>query len=422
MAKVKRGEVRFMVATDIAARGIDISDLSHVVNYSLPEDPAVYLHRAGRTGRIGKKGTALSLVTGAEGITLGVLQKKFGIAFEEKQMPTPEEARRLWTDRHVAELKEAMSSSIFEGFIPLAQQVKERGDGDYLLAFALKYFFAHHRMDRVADLAKAVHKKEEHERKEHRVEGREGRGEARPGRRDRRDRRDDRGERGERGARPPREDRPRDEGESRPPREGGEKPPPREASEERPPRESSEQRPPREAREERPPRVERAPEPREPRPPRDERAPEPREPRPAREAAAPAEAAPAEREVRVTRVEREVPATRERRDRREPRGRREPGGGGEGAEGEERGGEGSRPGRSRIFLNAGELDGADEAKVREAVAAAAPGAELLGVEVRRTSTFLEVKPEALDGIVAALSGKELLGKALVAERARRRRR
>ena len=58
MAKVKRGEVRFMVATDIAARGIDISDLSHVINYSLPEDPAVYLHRVGRTGRIGKKGTA----------------------------------------------------------------------------------------------------------------------------------------------------------------------------------------------------------------------------------------------------------------------------------------------------------------------------------------------------------------------------
>jgi ATP-dependent RNA helicase DeaD len=81
MAKVKRGEVRFMVATDIAARGIDISDLSHIINYSLPEDPAVYLHRAGRTGRIGKKGTALSLVTGAEGITLGVLQKKFGVVF-----------------------------------------------------------------------------------------------------------------------------------------------------------------------------------------------------------------------------------------------------------------------------------------------------------------------------------------------------
>jgi len=55
MAKVKRGEVRFMVATDIAARGIDISDLSHVLNYSLPEDPAVYLHRVGRTGGSGRR-------------------------------------------------------------------------------------------------------------------------------------------------------------------------------------------------------------------------------------------------------------------------------------------------------------------------------------------------------------------------------
>jgi ATP-dependent RNA helicase DeaD len=64
MAKVKKGEVRFMVATDIAARGIDISDLSHVINYSLPEDPAIFLHRVGRTGRIGKKGTSLSIVSG----------------------------------------------------------------------------------------------------------------------------------------------------------------------------------------------------------------------------------------------------------------------------------------------------------------------------------------------------------------------
>jgi ATP-dependent RNA helicase DeaD len=393
MAKVKRGEVRFMVATDIAARGIDISDLSHVVNYSLPEDPAVYLHRVGRTGRIGKKGTALSLVTGAEGITLGILQKKFGIAFEEKQMPTPEEARRLWTERHVAELREAMSASIFEGFIPLAQQIKERGDADHLFAFALKYFFTHHRMDRVADLAKAVHKKEEHERKEHRTEGRRG---DRPAGRERRDRRDRQDGREEREARPPREAR-----EDRPPPEGREARPPRKA-EDRPPREEREAPPPREAREDRPPREER----------------EARAARQEAEALAPRE----EREVRVTRVEREVPATRE--PRREPRARRDLEGPAPGAapEGIEAGGEGPRPGRSRIFLNAGEQDGADEAKVREAVGALAPGADLLGVEVRRTSSFLEVKPEALDGLVAALSGKDAFGKSLVAERARRRRR
>src|SRR5512144_953002 len=106
MGKVKRGEVRFMVATDIAARGIDISDLSHVINYSLPEDPAVFLHRVGRTGRIGKKGTSLSLVSGAEIHTLTALQRRFGIEFEQRNLPSPDEARRIWTERHVVELKE----------------------------------------------------------------------------------------------------------------------------------------------------------------------------------------------------------------------------------------------------------------------------------------------------------------------------
>jgi len=149
MAKVKRGEVRFMVATDIAARGIDISDLSHVLNYSLPEDPAVYLHRVGRTGRIGKKGTAISLVSGAELNTLGVLEKRYGIQFEVRTLPTPEEAKGLWTEKHVGELRDAMQAgSAFEAFLPLAQELMARDDGRVLFAYALKYFFTHHRMEK----------------------------------------------------------------------------------------------------------------------------------------------------------------------------------------------------------------------------------------------------------------------------------
>ena len=149
MNKVKRGEVRFMVATDIAARGIDISDLSHVINYSLPEDPAVYLHRVGRTGRIGKKGTAISLVSGAELNTLGVLEQKYGIKFEHRALPTPEEAKGLWTGKHVKELSDAMQSgSAFEAYLPLAQELMGRDDGRVLFAYALKYFFTHHRMEK----------------------------------------------------------------------------------------------------------------------------------------------------------------------------------------------------------------------------------------------------------------------------------
>jgi ATP-dependent RNA helicase DeaD len=148
MGKVKRGEVAFMVATDIAARGIDISDLGHVINYSLPEDPAVYLHRVGRTGRIGRKGVAISLVSGREISTLSVLEKKFGIAFEKRPMPSPEEALTLWTERHVREIKEASGGSIYEAYLALANQLRARPDADDLLAFLLKYFFAHHRMDK----------------------------------------------------------------------------------------------------------------------------------------------------------------------------------------------------------------------------------------------------------------------------------
>ncbi|QRN99477.1 DEAD/DEAH box helicase [Archangium violaceum] len=168
MGKVKRGEVAFMVATDIAARGIDISGLEYVINYSLPEDPAVYLHRVGRTGRIGNKGTAINLFSGRELATYSVLEKKFGIKFEKREMPAPEEAMRLWAERHVREIREAASGSIFEGFLPLAAQLKGRADADDLVAFLLKYFFSHLRMEK----AQAAGETEREPQQERKPEGR----------------------------------------------------------------------------------------------------------------------------------------------------------------------------------------------------------------------------------------------------------
>lgn len=149
MAKVKRGEVAFMVATDIAARGIDISDLGYVINYSLPEDPAIYLHRVGRTGRIGKKGVAINLVSGREISTLSALEKRYGVVFETRTMPSPEEALNLWTERHVRQLREGAIGSVYEGLLPLAGQLRQRPDADDLIAFLLKYFFGHHRMEKL---------------------------------------------------------------------------------------------------------------------------------------------------------------------------------------------------------------------------------------------------------------------------------
>ena len=71
MARVRRGALRFLVATDVAARGIDIPDLSHVIHYQPPEDPELYIHRAGRTGRVGASGVAISIVAGMEQFSFG---------------------------------------------------------------------------------------------------------------------------------------------------------------------------------------------------------------------------------------------------------------------------------------------------------------------------------------------------------------
>lgn len=150
MGRVKRGELAFMVATDLAARGIDISDLGHVINYSLPEDPAVYLHRVGRTGRIGKSGTALNLVSGRELGTLSALEKKFGVVFEQRPMPTAEEAAGLWETRHVRQIKEFAQGSIYEGYLGLAGSLKHRPDADDLIAFLLRFFFTRRRQERAS--------------------------------------------------------------------------------------------------------------------------------------------------------------------------------------------------------------------------------------------------------------------------------
>jgi ATP-dependent RNA helicase DeaD len=88
LAALRRGELRLLVATDVAARGIDISDLSHVINYTLPEDAAVYVHRTGRTGRAGKKGHAISLISPREMAIYLHIQKHFGIRFTQRPLPS----------------------------------------------------------------------------------------------------------------------------------------------------------------------------------------------------------------------------------------------------------------------------------------------------------------------------------------------
>jgi ATP-dependent RNA helicase DeaD len=186
MARIKLGEIDFLVATDIAARGIDISDLSHVINYALPEDPAVYLHRTGRTGRAGKTGIAISFMGGREISCRKILEHKYEIDFEERTLPSREDAERLWSERHLTEMRNAVNEGLaFEGFLGMARDIRSRGDqADALIAIALRGFFRWHRM-RSAQTDDSAEPAGEESRREgggnHRSGGNRGRGGRRGG-------------------------------------------------------------------------------------------------------------------------------------------------------------------------------------------------------------------------------------------------
>ncbi len=91
MQKFRQHTVQLLVATDVAARGLDVDDLTHVINYGLPDDIENYTHRSGRTGRAGKKGTSLSIVHSREKHKIRNIEKEIGKDFEEGKIPTAEE-------------------------------------------------------------------------------------------------------------------------------------------------------------------------------------------------------------------------------------------------------------------------------------------------------------------------------------------
>ena len=91
MQKFRQHTVQLLVATDVAARGLDVDDLTHVINYGLPDDIENYTHRSGRTGRAGKKGTSLSIVHSREKHKIRNIEREIGKQFEQGTIPSAEE-------------------------------------------------------------------------------------------------------------------------------------------------------------------------------------------------------------------------------------------------------------------------------------------------------------------------------------------
>ena len=143
MARVKRGALRFLVATDVAARGIDIPDLSHVIQYEPPEDQEAYIHRAGRTGRMGSSGVAISLVAEMEKFKLQSIARFYNINMEERQLASDEELERVVGERITALLESRMHArdtiqiERMQRFLPLAKNLAQSDDDSALIAMLL---------------------------------------------------------------------------------------------------------------------------------------------------------------------------------------------------------------------------------------------------------------------------------------------
>lgn len=91
MARFRSKQIQMLVATDVAARGLDVTELSHVINYSMPDDPEVYIHRSGRTGRAGKSGISVTIINMKETGRLKQIEKLSRKKFERKMVPGGEE-------------------------------------------------------------------------------------------------------------------------------------------------------------------------------------------------------------------------------------------------------------------------------------------------------------------------------------------
>ncbi len=107
MRELKTGAIRFLVATDVAARGIDIQGLTHVFMYDHPDDSEIYVHRAGRTARAGNSGLAISLVGRVEEIALKNTAQKFSIPFIKKSLPSEKQVEDIIRERTTTYLEQA---------------------------------------------------------------------------------------------------------------------------------------------------------------------------------------------------------------------------------------------------------------------------------------------------------------------------
>ncbi|MCF7912532.1 MAG: DEAD/DEAH box helicase [Candidatus Cloacimonetes bacterium] len=137
----KKKKISILVATDVAARGIDIVDLTHVLNYSIPQDPESYVHRIGRTGRAGKQGTAITFITPSEYRKLMRIQEVSKSEIRQEILPTVKALIRIKRDRIVSEIKDVIDSKDYHDNMHVANELLADFSPDVIISALLSHAY-----------------------------------------------------------------------------------------------------------------------------------------------------------------------------------------------------------------------------------------------------------------------------------------
>jgi ATP-dependent RNA helicase DeaD len=138
MARFRSGQVELLVATDVAARGLDIDHVSHVVNFDIPLDPEVYVHRIGRTGRAGREGSAITLVTPRERRLLRMIERMTGAPIRRVRLPTVTDVQARRREAFMETLRETIAQGGLEPYQVLAETLGDEYSPTDLAAAAFK--------------------------------------------------------------------------------------------------------------------------------------------------------------------------------------------------------------------------------------------------------------------------------------------
>ena len=137
MSKFRNGKVEVLVATDVAARGIDVENVEAVFNYDVPNDDEYYVHRIGRTGRAGKKGMAFTFVSGKEIYQLRDIQKYTKTKIEQHQIPSVKDVEAIKTNKFLEKVKHVMNTEDLEKQVRIVEKMMEEDYSSVEMAAAL---------------------------------------------------------------------------------------------------------------------------------------------------------------------------------------------------------------------------------------------------------------------------------------------